>query len=83
MGYALDVEYCSPEEGTIVIAWEYHGERNQQWSMKGDKIFSALNGMALDINDGLLEPFINIIIWPLNKVDDENQSWELEYVWSG
>ena len=77
--YALDVEDGNPEEGTNVIIWEYHGERNQQWSMKGDKIFSALNGMALDIKDGLFKSWRKFFICPLNQ-DDENQSWELEYV---
>ena len=48
--------------------------------MKGDKIISEFNDMALDINGGSKDSNINIIAWPLSsETEVDNQSWELEY----
>lgn len=80
LGYVLDVE----GEKNWVIASEPNGEKSQEWMMVGDKIISALNGMALDTNvfcgSQVLwcKPGTRVIIWPLK--DYGNQSWELEYI---
>ena len=76
----MDVKDGNADAGTNIIAWKRHGGPNQQWKMKGDKIISEFNDMALDINGGSKASNINIIVWPLHSGDEvNNQSWELEY----
>ena len=80
MGHVLDVKDGNAEQGTNIIAWKPHGGPNQQWKMKGDKIISEFNDMALDINGGSKDSNINIIAWRLSsETEVDNQSWELEY----
>jgi len=82
MGYALEVKgehKYGQMKGTYVIAGSNHGGRNQQFSMKGNKIFSEFNGLCLDIYGGSYDSGIQILTWPMKPGEVNNQSWELEY----
>jgi len=41
-GYALDLCESNPEPGTNIIAWHYHGGKNQQWNFENGKLRSLV-----------------------------------------
>merc|ERR1712080_572016 len=41
-GYAMDLSEANPEPGTNIIAWHYHGGKNQQWKFEGGKLRSLV-----------------------------------------
>ena len=81
-GLALDINRGSSSSEAKVIAWSYHGGRNQQWGMVGNKIVSMMHGMCLDITRDSRSKDVDIIVFPVkgsvNRVD--NQAWVLEKI---
>merc|ERR1711944_89408 len=41
-GYAMDLSEANPEPGTNIIAWHYHGGKNQQWNFENGKLRSLV-----------------------------------------
>jgi hypothetical protein len=41
-GYALDLAESNPAPGTNIIAWHYHGGKNQQWKFENGKLSSLV-----------------------------------------
>ena len=81
-GLALDINRGSSSSEAKVIAWSYHGGRNQQWGMVGNKIVSMMHGMCLDITRDSRSKDVDIIVFPVkgsvNSID--NQAWVLEKI---
>lgn len=81
-GLALDINRGSSSSEAKVIAWSYHGGKNQQWGMVGNKIVSWMHGMCLDITRNSRSKDVDIIVFPVkgsvNRVD--NQAWVLEKI---
>jgi hypothetical protein len=60
-GKYLDVSGGNKDKGTPVIIFDFHGNKNQQWSYKKGRIVSKLNGCViykcLNISVSYLIPF--------------------------
>lgn len=75
--FCLDLD--TNNDNAIVLNPFQHGERNQQWVLRGDNIVNNQNsGLALDIAHGSEDPGANIIAYNLHG--NPNQQWEFEYV---
>ena len=78
----MDINRGSSSSEAKVIAWSYHGGKNQQWKMVGNKIISLMHGMCLDIPRGSRSKDVDIVVFPVhgsvNSVD--NQAWVLEKI---
>ena len=48
----LDVFGCSKETGAKVIIYDFNGQDNQKWIIRGTSIVSKNSGKALDANGG-------------------------------
>ena len=77
-GKSLDIRGGSPESGTNVILWPYHGGDNQLWKFirdgSGYRIQSKL-GFYLDVYGGFSSDETNVQIWEGNG--GSAQLWKL------
>ena len=69
---ALDVQGGSRDHGANVIIWDFHGQDNQKWIIRGNEITSVNSGKVMDIQGGEKKG-AKIIQWEANN--GPNQKW--------
>ena len=48
--YYLDINQNCMDPGTKLIGYPFHGQKNQQFYLKENHLFSALSGLVIDAN---------------------------------
>jgi hypothetical protein len=49
-GLALDLEASDTAPGTNIIAWHYHGGKNQQWKLENGKLNSCVGDVCVAVD---------------------------------
>nr|UCK81494.1 ricin lectin domain-containing protein 3 [Arenicola marina] len=76
----LDVSGKSTSQGAKVVAWEYHGDKNQLWTFHHKPatffyIVSKLHGKTLDVKKANPDEGTKVILWEKKDAVEDNQLW--------
>ncbi|ELT91655.1 hypothetical protein CAPTEDRAFT_166761 [Capitella teleta] len=79
-GKAFDVAGGSTDEGATVLAWDHHGDTNQQWDLIPETpryfwIESRMNGKVLDVAGDNHEEGADVIMFGKKDEASDNQLW--------
>lgn len=70
-GLYLDVKSDQESAGVEVIAYAFHGKKNQQWKYNNGMLFSKLNNLVLDVDS-------NDRIVMVEPSGTEKQKWHFD-----